>query len=149
MGYLFSGRYEYAIDDKGRLSVPAKFRDILSANYDMKLILTNLDGCLAAYPDKEWTDVQQRFAESGSMKRESRAFLRFFFAGASECPIDRLGRILIPQSLRNYAGIKKNVVIVGMNKKIEIWSEEAWAGVVEQATSDLEKMIDIASDLGL
>jgi len=146
---LFSGRYEYAIDDKGRLSIPSKFREILSANFDMKLILTNLDGCIAAYPDREWADVQQRIADSGALKKEARSFLRFFFSGASDCPIDRLGRILIPQSLRSYGGIRKNVVIVGMNKKIEIWAEEAWAEIVKEATSDREKMVDIASELRL
>ncbi len=149
MGNTFSGRFEYAIDDKGRLSIPAKFREILSANYDLKLILTNLDGCIVAYPEKEWADVQDRIRNSGSIKKESRAFVRFFYSGASECPIDRLGRILLPQSLRGYAGIKKNVVIVGMNRKIEIWSEESWSEVVKQATSDLEKIVDIVSDLGL
>lgn len=146
---MFSGRYEYAIDDKGRLSIPSKFREILSANFDMKLILTNLDGCIAAYPDREWADVQQRIADSGALKKEARSFLRFFFSGASECSIDRLGRILIPQSLRSYGGIRKNVVIVGMNKKIEIWAEEAWAEIVKEATSDREKMVDIASELRL
>jgi MraZ protein len=146
---LFSGRYEYAIDDKSRLSIPSKFREILSANFDMKLILTNLDGCIAAYPDREWADVQQRIADSGALKKEARSFLRFFFSGASECSIDRLGRILIPQSLRSYGGIRKNVVIVGMNKKIEIWAEEAWAEIVKEATSDREKMVDIASELRL
>ena len=146
---MFSGRYEYAIDDKGRLSIPSKFREILSANFDMKLILTNLDGCIAAYPDREWADVQQRIADSGALKKEARSFLRFFFSGASDCPIDRLGRILIPQSLRSYGGIRKNVVIVGMNKKIEIWAEEAWAEIVKEATSDREKMVDIASELRL
>jgi MraZ protein len=149
VGYTFSGRYEYAIDDKGRLSIPAKFREILSSNYDLKLILTNLDGCIVAYPDREWADVQGRISNAGSIKKEARAFLRFFYSGASECAIDRLGRILIPQSLRSYAGIKKNVVIVGMNKKVEIWADEAWSEIVKQATSDLEKMVDIASDLGL
>ena len=146
---MFSGRYEYTIDDKGRLSIPSKFREILSANFDMKLILTNLDGCIAAYPDREWADVQQRIADSGALKKEARSFLRFFFSGASECSIDRLGRILIPQSLRSYGGIRKNVVIVGMNKKIEIWAEEAWAEIVKEATSDREKMVDIASELRL
>ena len=75
--------------------------------------------------------------------------MRFFYSGASECPIDRLGRILIPQSLRNYGAIKKNIVVVGMNRKIEIWAEGAWAKVVKQATSDMEKMTDIAAELGL
>ena len=88
-------------------------------------------------------------SHSGSVKKEARAFLRFFFSGATECPIDRLGRILVPQSLRSYGGIKKNVVIVGMNRKIEIWAEEAWAEIVKEATSDREKMVDIASELRL
>ncbi len=149
MGNTFSGRFEYTIDDKGRLSIPARFREILSANYDLKLILTNLDGCIVAYPEKEWAEVQERIARAGGVKKEARAFLRFFYSGASECPIDRLGRILLPQSLRSYAAIKKNVVIIGMNKKIEIWADEAWAEIVREATSDHDKMVDIVSDLGL
>jgi MraZ protein len=146
---VFSGRYEYSIDDKGRLSIPAKFRDILTSHYNQKLILTNLDGCIAAYPEREWTELQERIEKSGVFKKEARAFLRFFYSGVSECPIDRLGRILIPQSLRNYGAIKKNVVVVGMNRKIELWAEEAWTEIVKQATSDMEKMTDIASELGL
>lgn len=146
---MFSGRYEYTIDDKGRLSIPAKFREILSFHHDQKLILTNLDGCIAAYPEKEWDDLLERIEKSGVLKKEARGFLRFFFSGVSECPIDRLGRILVPQSLRNYGAIKKNVVIVGMNRKIEIWAEETWVELVKQATADMEKMTDIASELGL
>jgi len=84
VGNTFSGRFEYAIDDKARLSIPAKFREILSANYDLKLVLTNLDGCIVAYPDKEWAEVQERISNSGSVKKEARAFLRFFYSGASE-----------------------------------------------------------------
>jgi MraZ protein len=171
---MFSGRYEYTIDDKGRLSIPAKFREILASHNDpgkkriedddgtertgvgrkpvspseLKLVLTNLDGCVAAYPEREWEALQGRIERSG-VSKEAKNFLRFFYSSASECPIDRLGRILIPQSLRNYGGIKKNVVVIGMNKKIEIWAEAAWAEVVKQATSDMDKMTDIASELGL
>lgn len=145
---MFSGRYEYTIDDKGRLSIPSRFREILSANHEARLFVTNLDGCLVAYPDKEWGRLQEKLTSAPNGK-ETRNFLRFFYAGVSECPFDKLGRILIPQSLRNYAGIKKNVVIVGMNKKLEIWAEEAWSEVVRQATSDRDKMEDIVADLDL
>ena len=145
---MFSGRYEFTLDDKGRLSIPAKFREILSANYDLKLILSNLDSCIVGYPDKEWIALQEKIS-SAPVNKESRAFLRFFYSGVSECPIDRLGRVLIPQSLRNYAGIKKNVVVIGMNRKLEIWAEEAWAELVREATSDRDKMVDIVSELGL
>jgi MraZ protein len=144
---VFSGRYEYTIDDKGRLSIPSRFREILSANHEAKLFVTNLDGCLVAYPDKEWARLQEQLASAPG--KEARNFLRFFYAGVSECTFDRLGRILIPPSLRNYAGIKKNVVIVGMNKKLEIWAEDAWLEVVQQATSDRDKMEEIVAGLDL
>ncbi len=147
---MFSGRYEYTIDDKGRLSIPAKFRDTLLSHDIPALVLTNhLDGCVVAYPPKEWTSLQDRIERSdAALKKEAKYVLRFFYSGATECPIDRLGRILVPQSLRSHGTIKKNVVIVGMNKKIEIWAEEAWSEVVKKATADMEKMTDIASELG-
>jgi len=172
---VFSGRYTYAIDDKGRLSIPAKFREALASRLDppqkridghyaaqkvkgrkgvdtrpeLRLILTSLDGCIAAYPEREWEEIQDRIDKSGVSKKEARNFLRVFYGSASECPIDRLGRILIPQSLRSYGAIKKNVVIVGNNRWLEIWAEEAWAEVERKATADMEKMADIASELGL
>lgn len=147
---MFSGRYEYTIDDKGRLSIPARFRDTLLSHDTPALVLTNhLDGCIVAYPAKEWEALQERIERSdAASKKEAKNLLRFFYSGATECSIDRLGRILVPQSLRNHGLIKKNVVIVGMNKKIEIWAEETWSEIVKKATSDMEKMTDIASELG-
>jgi MraZ protein len=147
---MFSGRYEYSIDDKGRLSIPAKFRDSLLSHYSPALVVTNhLDGCLVAYPAKEWEALQDRIENSdAALKREAKDVLRFFYSGAMECPIDRLGRILVPQSLRNFGAIKKNVVIIGMNKKIEMWAEEAWTELVRKASADMAKMADIASQLG-
>jgi len=146
---MFAGRYEYAIDDKNRVSIPAKFREILSTNYDLRLILTNLDGCIVAYPYQEWLDIQERISKRETLKKEARTFLRFYYSGVSECPIDRLGRILIPQTLKNYANVQKNVAIIGMNRKIEIWAQEVWEELVKKATSDREVMEDILSELGL
>jgi MraZ protein len=147
---MFSGRYEYAIDDKGRLSIPAKFRDSLSSHYTQSLVLTNhLDGCIVAYPVKEWDILQNHVESTGAtLRKDAKNVLRFFYSGATECSIDRLGRILVPQSLRNFGAIRKNVVIIGMNKKIEIWAEERWNEVVKQAAIDQEKMADLASELG-
>lgn len=146
---MFAGRYEYGIDDKNRISIPSKFRETLSIQYDMRLILTNLDSCIVAYPYQEWLNIQERIEKLGAISKEAREFLRFFYSGVSECAIDRLGRILIPQSLKTYAQIKKNVTIVGMNKKIEIWAQEKWEELVQKATSNLEQMVNIISDLGL
>lgn len=146
---MFSGRYEYALDEKGRVSIPAKFREVLALNYDMRLVLTNLDGCIVAYPYKEWMDIQERISSMKEMSFEARTFLRFYYSGVTECNIDRLGRIHIPPSLKNFAGIKKHVVIIGINRKIEIWAQEAWDEVVKEATSDPEKVHKIVSELGL
>ena len=90
-----------------------------------------------------------KISNLGALKKEARVFLRFFYSGVSECPIDRLGRILIPQSLKAYANIKKNVTIIGMSRKIEIWAQETWEELVKTATSDIEQMANIVSDLGL
>lgn len=146
---MFTGRFEYGIDDKSRVSIPAKFREALSTNYDLRLILTNLDGCIAAYPYQEWLNIQENISNKGPIRKEARAFLRYYYSGASECPLDKLGRILVPQSLKTDAHIKKNVVIVGVSKKIEIWAKEKWEELVKQATADPDQIADIVSELGL
>lgn len=146
---MFTGRYEYAIDDKSRVSVPAKFREVLSTNYDLRLMITNLDGCIVAYPYQEWLKIQEKTSSFGSIKKEARAFLRYFYSGVTECSIDKLGRILIPQTLKNEASIKKNVVIIGMGPKLELWAQEKWEELVRNATSDPDQIADIVSELGL
>lgn len=146
---MFSGRYEYSIDDKSRVSIPAKFREGLSQNHDLRLILTNLDGCIVAYPYQEWLSIQEKVSTAGPIRKEARAFLRYFYSGASECPIDKLGRILIPQALKTDAHIQKNVVIIGVGKKIEVWAKEKWEELVKMATADPDQIADIVSELGL
>jgi MraZ protein len=146
---LFTGRFEYGIDEKSRVSIPAKFREALSANHDLRLILTNLDGCIVAYPYQEWLNIQEKISSKGTIRKEARAFLRYYYSGASECPLDKLGRILLPQALKTDAHIKKNVVIVGVSKKIEIWAKEKWEELVKQATADPDQIADIVSELGL
>jgi MraZ protein len=146
---MFAGRFEYAIDDKSRVSIPSKFREILSANHDMRLMVTNLDGCIVGYPYQEWVGIQQKISNYGAIKKEARAFLRYFYSGVTECLIDKLGRVLIPQSLKADAAIIKNVVIIGVGNKIEIWAQERWEDLVKKATSDPDQVADIVSELGL
>lgn len=146
---MFAGRYEYAIDDKNRVSIPAKFREFLSANHDMRLMMTNLDGCIVCYPNQEWLAIQERTSNPGSIRKEARQFLRYFYSGITECPIDRLGRVLLPQSLKAQADIRKNVVIVGVGKKIEIWAQERWEELVRKAIADPDQVAEIVSELGL
>ena len=149
---MFYGQFAYAMDEKGRLSVPAKFRDaLLWAHDDLSLILTtHPDGCIVAYSQKEWQALQERFtAVDDDAKYEAKNWLRVFYSGVTDCPIDKLGRILVPQPLRTHGTIQKNVVIVGMNKKIEIWSEEAWADVAKKAAMELEVQPKLVSRFGL
>lgn len=146
---MFRGRFEHGLDQKARLSVPSKFREILVTNYDERLVVTNFDNCLWAYPFSEWTKIEDKVSSLPQMKNEVKAFQRVFISSATECPIDRSGRILIPPTLREYAGIEKDVVLVGMITRIEIWSKERWTKVIEEALSSMSSMGDKLAELGL
>ena len=117
---VFRGRYEHTIDTKGRLSIPSKFREVLVTNYDEKLIITNFDNSLWAYPAAEWKVIEDKVAALPQFKPEVKSLQRFFISAASECPMDPNGRILIPPSLRRYAELAEDVVIVGMTTRFEI-----------------------------
>jgi MraZ protein len=144
---MFRGRYEHTVDSKGRLSIPSKFRDLLGERYDSRLVVTAFDGCLIAYPNAEWHILEERIAGLAEFKKETRALLRFFYSNAADCTIDKLGRILIPQPLRDYAKLDKDVVLIGAFKQFEIWSKPMW-DAAEAAVSgeDVGKMLE---DLGL
>lgn len=146
---MFRGRFEHGIDAKGRSSLPAKFRDVLAAASDERLILTNFDGCLWGYPVAEWQKIEEKVAALPQFKPEVKALQRVFISAATECPIDPQGRILIPQTLRDYAGIKKDIVFVGMTRRIEIWAKENWAKIFEQSQADLSGMSEKLAELGL
>jgi MraZ protein len=148
---MFSGQFEYSLDDKGRLSIPAKFRDLLLSHCGPGLVVAaHPDGCLAVYPTNEWQALQDRIEKMELEKKHAaKNALRVFYASAVECAIDRLGRILVPQSLRSSGSVKKNVMIVGMNRKIEIWAAEVWAELVKSTTSDKERMAEVGALLDL
>lgn len=146
---MFRGRYNYQTDSKGRLSIPARFREILSSNYDERLIITNFDQCLWAYPVTEWQELERKVGALPQFVEEVKAFQRVFISAAAECPIDKQGRILIPQSLREYAGINKDVVVVGMAKRLEIWARERWDVIFESSQKRLEGLGEKLADLGL
>ena len=146
---MFRGRYEHTIDAKGRVSIPAKFRELLAEKKDDRLILTNFDRCLVAYPYEEWRTLEERASSLSMVKKEVKAFQRFFISGATECPIDRLGRILIPPTLREYARLEKNVVFTGMLKKFEIWSKERWLEEIKSSEENFEDISEAVAVLGI
>ncbi|MCR5453132.1 MAG: division/cell wall cluster transcriptional repressor MraZ [Lachnospiraceae bacterium] len=141
---MFMGEFEHSIDAKGRLIVPAKFREQLGVEF---VVTKGLDGCLYGYPLSEWSKVEEKFRENGSMDKDSRKFARFFFGGAATCEVDKQGRILIPGTLREFAGLKKDVVFAGNLNRIEIWDKEEWAKV--SSFDDMEEVAEHLSQLGL
>lgn len=124
---MFRGRFEHSIDGKGRVSIPAKFREILKRDYGRdELIVTILDNCLVAYPVAEWQIFEEKMKNFSQLKKEAQSFLRYFYSGAMECAIDDHGRILIPPQFREHAGLNKEIVFVGMMNRFEIWDKGVW-----------------------
>jgi MraZ protein len=146
---MFRGRYEHSIDQKGRISVPSRFREILATQYDERLIVTNFDQCLWAYPVAEWKKVEEKVAALPQLKAEVKALQRFFISAASEAPLDKQGRILIPPTLREYADLNRDCVMVGMSQRIEIWSLERWNKIFKDAEKTLQESIEQLTDLGI
>lgn len=146
---MFRGRFEHSVDLKGRVSIPSKFREILATNYDERLILTNFDDCLWGYPVAEWQVIEDKVAALPQFKPEVKALQRVFISAATECPIDKQGRILVPPTLRDYAGITKDLVFVGMTKRIEIWSADRFKKVFTESQQDLKNLSEKLAELGL
>ena len=117
MAYYFCGEYQYSVDAKGRMGIPQKFREILGARF---MVTRGLDDCLFVYPMEEWEKFSQQLKSLPISNPNARQFVRFFMSGAVECELDKQGRILIPQTLRNYVGITKEVVVTGVGQRAEI-----------------------------
>ena len=141
---MFMGEYNHTIDAKGRLIVPSKFREILG---DVFVVTKGLDGCLFVYDNEAWTEFEEKLKSLPLTNKEARTFVRFFLAGAASVEVDKQGRILVPSVLKEFAGINKDVVLVGVASRIEIWSRERW----EDASSyeDMEDIAEHMAELGL
>ncbi len=123
---MFTGSYFHLMDNKGRVSIPPRYREILQERQDRQLILTNFDNYLLAFPQSEWLKVEARLGEKALFNKDYRAFQRFLISGVQECPLDRQGRILIPQNLREYAKLSREVGLVGAVRCFEIWDRQTF-----------------------
>jgi len=124
---MFRGSFEHSMDSKGRVSVPSKFRDIIADRYDGRLVLAmDYDKCLTVYPLEEWEKLEEKIKTLSLVKQEVKDFRRFLLSSATECELDKQGRILLPSPHREHAGISKNVTFVGIIDKIEIWDVKTW-----------------------
>lgn len=147
---MFRGITEHTIDPKGRISIPSKFRDILLDKYDERLVITNhYDGCLVAYPFNEWQIIEEKASKLPILKKGVEDFQRFFISGAAECSIDKLGRILIPPVLREHAKLEKDIILVGMLRKIEVWAKIRWEAIITRAQKNIDETREIITGLGL
>jgi MraZ protein len=143
---MFIGEYQHSIDPKGRVIIPAKFRDDLG---DRFVVTKGLDNCLFVYPNDEWSNLERKLRTLPLTSKDARAFTRFFFAGATECELDKQGRILIPSTLREYAELSKDLVVIGVSSRVEIWSRELWDKYNDDSNLDHESIVEKMAELGI
>ena len=147
---MFRGRYEHTIDAKGRTSVPARYRDVLSALGERRIIVTSaLDPCLAAYTTPEWSAFEEKLAKLPSFDPAVKMLKRLYVSGAVECEIDDSGRILIPPSLREHASLGKDVLWAGAGKYAELWDKGTWQKQLETTEDQRAEMAARLAELGL
>jgi len=135
---MFMGEYHHTIDDKGRLTIPAKIRYDLGETF---IITRGIDNCLFIYPKDEWDKIIAKYRELPNTK-DARNFMRVFLSGACECVFDKQGRINISEPLIKYAGLKKDCVVIGVSDRLEIWSEESWDNFMDVSESNLSDMAE-------
>ena len=136
---MFRGSSIHTLDPKGRLIVPSRFRDVIRAGGGEAVMITRMDKGLFAYTLEGWAKIEQRILDNADMSEHMRRIRRYFVGGAFECSCDKQGRVLIPPTLRTYAGLEKEIVLVGLLDHFEVWSRENWDKENEQMEIDLQK----------
>ncbi len=142
---MFMGEYSHTIDTKGRLIIPSRFREELGETF---VVTKGLDGCLFAFSDEEWKAFEIKLKSLPLTNKNARQFARFFVAGATPCELDKQGRILLPATLREFAGLEKDVVLTGMLNRIEIWSKEKWNENNSLDDVAMDEIAEQMTDLG-
>lgn len=143
---MFIGEYTYSIDEKKRLAIPSKFRKILGKK---AVITRGLEQCLFLYPMKEWKKLITKLSQLPLSQADARGFVRLILAGAMEVNIDNLGRILLPDYLKEYAGLQKKVVIAGVLNRIEIWDAKRWQDYKEKTEKEVGDIAERLKELGI
>ncbi|MBU1932031.1 division/cell wall cluster transcriptional repressor MraZ [Patescibacteria group bacterium] len=144
---MFYGEYLHSIDRKGRIILPAKFRESAKAHFIEKFFVTRgLDKCLFMFSEEEWRSQESKFKAISFTKQQARTFNRLYFSGAVEVIVDRQGRILLPQYLKDFAQIKKDVMIVGVSNRIEIWAKDKWQEFYGNSRQSFEEIAEKLMD---
>ena len=142
---MFMGEYSHTIDTKGRLIIPSRFREELGETF---VVTKGLDGCLFVFSDEEWKAFEIKLKSLPLTNKNARQFARFFVAGATPCELDKQGRILLPATLREFAGLEKDVVLTGMLNRLEIWSKEKWNENNSLDDVAMDEIAEQMTDLG-
>jgi len=143
---MFMGEYQHNMDSKGRVIIPAKFRDKLGEKF---VATRGLDNCLFVYPMNEWSVLENKLTSLPLTSKNARTFVRFFFSGATECELDKQGRISIPANLRDYGNLSKETVIIGLANRIELWSKDRWDKYLDNAEDSYEDIAAAMEELGI
>ncbi|MHB1682298.1 MAG: division/cell wall cluster transcriptional repressor MraZ [Bacilli bacterium] len=143
---MFMGEYQHSLDDKARLTIPAKFRDELGSSF---VITRGLDQCLFAYPRKDWEALEAKLRAMPLARQDARQFMRFFFSGAAESELDRQGRVLLPTNLRDYGKISRDCTVIGVGGRVEIWDTDMWKAYSASAAESFSELASGLVDLDL
>jgi len=143
---MLLGEFQHNLDTKGRMAIPAKFRDKLTAG---AIITRGIDNCLFVFANPEWEALAAKLIALPLAQANSRAFVRLMLAGATDVEVDNQGRILVPDYLRKYAGLKKEVVVAGLYNRIELWDKAAWAAYKAKTESSSEAIAEQLGELGI
>lgn len=143
---MFIGEYQHNIDTKGRLRMPSKFREGLGIKF---VVTKGLDNCLFVYPMDEWSILESKLKDLPLTNKNARAFIRFFFSGATECEMDKQGRILIPSNLRDHAKLDKDVIVIGVSTRVEIWDRSQWDKYNSDDNLSADEIAEQMAELGI
>jgi len=143
---MFIGEYNHNLDSKGRMAIPAKFRNLLKKG---AVVTKGLDNCLFLYPKEKWEEMARKFADLPISQSKARAFARHLLAGAAQVEFDNQGRITLPDYLRQFAGLKKKVIVAGLYDRLEIWDETNWNKYKKDAEKDSSNIAEALGEMGV
>jgi len=143
---LFFGEYQHTVDQKGRAIIPSKIREGLGEKF---MMTKGLDNCLFVYSLKDWSELETKLKTLSFADKDARAFNRFFFSGAAESEVDKQGRILIPQNLREYANLEKDIYIIGVDTRVEVWDKQNWEKYSSDENLSADKLAEKMAMLGI
>jgi len=143
---VFMGEFQHSLDDKARITIPAKFREGLGASFVMT---RGLDQCLFVYPREDWGVLEEKLRSMPLARGDARQFIRLFFSGAAECDLDKQGRVVVPANLREYGGISQECVVIGVGNRMEIWDVERWQQYSSAAAASFGDLANGLLDLDL